>query len=162
MLGGLVYHLAVDPTLLVRLLTGAEEKDLGTFLEELLLLYCMEESGCLVGLPHFVIEEPFESNEIDFALVDSAGKGKLAFAGRVSAELNIEQLVPDRFLAILPPNARRNRNADLSLLAKNVRFWYAAHRHASRGAIVPVHDSELLPGSREISTVGSVFVIQAT
>jgi hypothetical protein len=78
MVGGAAFPVRLPFALLYQYLTGVQPRtrDFGSLLEETLLWYAMAKSGVLIGEPHITLTEPFESNEIDLLLYESAGKTK--------------------------------------------------------------------------------------
>jgi hypothetical protein len=95
LLGGQVVPLNLPSGLISALGTGLESssQDLGRVFEETLLLYAVMASGQTLGLAHFDLQLPFLSNEIDFALYETAGHPKC------SAD-NWRQLVSDQSLCV--------------------------------------------------------------
>ena len=75
-LGGAVIPLSISSAIFEQYATNIsiESGDLGKLLDETLLWFAMRKSGCLMGLPHAELEEPFVSNEIDFLLYETAGE----------------------------------------------------------------------------------------
>ncbi len=78
MVGGSAFPIKLPFDILKKYLTGCEgdSQDFGKLLEETLLWFAIAASKSPMGFPHFSFTKPFESNEIDVLLYETAGKNK--------------------------------------------------------------------------------------